>query len=62
MPYKEIYPERLFLQTPAGFSRALNEVAARRHQTRSELIRRALLKEIERAGVSLKSEQVARHS
>jgi metal-responsive CopG/Arc/MetJ family transcriptional regulator len=49
----ETFPERLFLQGPRGLNRALDELAARQRTTRSELVRRALMREVENAGVSL---------
>jgi hypothetical protein len=54
-PHRETFPERLFLQTPAGLTRALNKVAAKQNTTMSELVRRALMREVEAHGVQLES-------
>jgi hypothetical protein len=41
------------VQAPSGLNRALDELAARQRTTRSELVRRVLIREAEAAGVKL---------
>jgi predicted transcriptional regulator len=50
------FPERLSLQAPRGLGRALDELAGRQHSTRSEVVRRTLLREVEAAGLKLAPE------
>ena len=47
------FPEILHLQTPRGTNRALHQLASKRHQTKSECVRRVLLREFADAGVPL---------
>jgi hypothetical protein len=47
------FPERLEVLGPRGLVRALAVLADRQHTTRSEVVRRALLREIEVNGVQL---------
>jgi len=56
------FPEILHVQAPRGLNQALDRLASQQHMTRSELVRRALLREVTDAGVSLGgSEQVVSH-
>jgi hypothetical protein len=56
------FPERMHLLTPRGLGRALDTIAAKQHTTRSEVIRRTLLREVESNGVQLAvAERVFRH-
>ena len=56
------FPEILHVQAPRGLNQALDRLANQQHMTRSELIRRALLREVAAAGVSLGgSERVVSH-
>jgi hypothetical protein len=60
--HREIFPERLYLQAPQGLSSALDKLAARQRTSRSELVRRALMREVEANGLSLgEPEQVVSH-
>ncbi len=47
------FPEILHVQAPRGLNQALDRLANQQHMTRSELVRRALLREVTDAGVSL---------
>jgi hypothetical protein len=47
------FPERFNMKMPAGLGPALGELATRQHTTRSELVRRALMREVESNGVQL---------
>jgi predicted transcriptional regulator len=47
------YPEVIRFIAPAGISRALDELAGRQHTTRSEVVRRVLVREVEAAGLQL---------
>jgi hypothetical protein len=47
------FPEIIHIQTPSGMNRAFNQLASQRHQTKSECVRRALLRELADAGVVL---------
>ena len=47
------FPERFNMKMPAGLGRALGELATRQHTTRSEFVRRALIREVESNGVQL---------
>jgi metal-responsive CopG/Arc/MetJ family transcriptional regulator len=51
------FPERLNLQAPRGLGRALDEIAAKQHSTRSEVVRRVLLRELEANGLHLERVQ-----
>jgi hypothetical protein len=56
------FPEIVHVQTPLGMNRALDQLATQLHMTKSELIRRTLLREVSTAGVPLgESEKVAAH-
>lgn len=59
---QQIYGETIQLRAPAGFNAAVNAVARRSHTTASEFIRRAVLREIEDAGVRLPSPGYLPHS
>ncbi|MGC1180553.1 MAG: ribbon-helix-helix protein, CopG family [Methyloceanibacter sp.] len=48
-----VFPERFNLKVPQGFSRALAELADKQHTTRSEVVRQALLREVEANGLQL---------
>jgi predicted transcriptional regulator len=50
---REIFPERLYLQAPRGLNRALDELAWKQRTTRAEVVRRALMREVESNGVPL---------
>ena len=50
--HAEVFPGRLLVQTPVGLNQALDELAAKQHTTRSEVVRRALMREVEVNGVS----------
>jgi hypothetical protein len=53
------FPEIVHIQTPLGMNRALDRLATQRHMTKSELIRRTLLREVVTAGLPLgQSEKV----
>jgi hypothetical protein len=57
-----LFPEIVHVQAPRGLNPALDRFANQQHMTRSELVRRALLREVTDAGVSLgESEQFASH-
>jgi Ribbon-helix-helix protein, copG family len=59
----ETFPGRLLVQTPIGLNKALDELAARQRTTRSELVRRALMREVADAGVQIgEPEKVANHA
>ena len=47
------FPEIVHVQAPRGLNRALEQLATQRHMTRSEFVRRTLLREVESAGVPL---------
>jgi len=50
-------------QTPVGLNQALNELAAGQRTTRSEIVRRALMREVADAGVQIgEPEKVANHA
>jgi hypothetical protein len=56
------FPEVVYVQAPAGLNRALDQVAAKQHTTRSELVRRTLMREVATAGVALdEPSRVASH-
>ena len=47
------FPDRFNLKLPAGLAHALGELAAKQRTTMSEVVRQALIREVESAGVSL---------
>jgi hypothetical protein len=47
------FPEIVHVQTPRGVNQALERLADRQHMTKSELVRRALLREVAAAGMPL---------
>jgi predicted transcriptional regulator len=53
------FPEVLRLVAPRGINAALDELAAKQHTTRSEVVRRALLREVEANGVQLEPARAA---
>ena len=53
------FPEKIQLQSPRGFSRALDALARERHRTRSQLVRDVLEAELKEAGIAIEREQVA---
>ena len=53
------FPEVVHVQAPSGLNRALDELAARQRTTRSELVRRVLIREAEAAGVKLEERMPA---
>jgi len=50
------FPERLHSRVPEGLGRALDAIAARQHTTKSEVVRRTLLRELEANGLQLAPE------
>jgi hypothetical protein len=56
------FSEIVHVRGPNGLNQTLEQPATQQHATRSELIRRTLLREVISAGVPLgESEQVAAH-
>jgi predicted transcriptional regulator len=53
------FPEIVHVQAPRGLNQALDHLATQQHMTRSELVRRALLREVTAAGVSLREPEQA---
>jgi hypothetical protein len=50
---REVFPERLYLQALRGLNRALDTLASRQRTTRAEVVRRALMREVESNGVPI---------
>jgi hypothetical protein len=48
-----MFPEIVHVQAPRGMNEALEQLATQRHMTRSEFVRRILLREVEASGASL---------
>jgi predicted transcriptional regulator len=49
------FREIVHVQAPRGMNHALDQLANQRHMTRSEFIRRTLLREVEASGTSLET-------
>jgi predicted transcriptional regulator len=50
------FPEQLQVQAPAGFNAALDRLADKLHQTKSQTARQAILRELRDNGVELMAE------